>query len=278
MRESLVTARIHETRRTETEVSSETDSRQTPKSRGSFVGTGTGYRNSDGSGTGYRNSEGADTELRLCKHEASSSPEEKRDKLSPSCHKLSQLYTRSSSPEEKRDKRSSGSSFPGNGNRISERVTAHAQHEESRNSDGVSSGSSLPSMSRIEKVLGKDMSDEPIDFRALRQDIRQLEKETIRRRQEIVRSQGDCQEIVRPNGASESWAEVKSGGLSSGGDSGLSPAPAYRSLRSLTPEDADDSFHESFEKELIRRRRRRRSASCSSRCCQAGLNILPQNR
>ena len=191
-RETTVIARIHSHKSgtTETEFSSETESR-TPKSRGSgsFVGSGT-----------------TTEDLRLCKHELVSS-----------------------SPEEKRDKRSSGAS--------------------------------IPSLSRIEKVLGKDVSDEPIDFRALRQDIRQLEKETIRRRQEIVRP--------TPNGGQEIWAELKSGVLSSGGDSVLSPAPAYRSLRSLTPEDADDSFHETFEKELVRRRRRRRSASCSSRCCES---------
>ena len=50
-------------------------------------------------------------------------------------------------------------------------------------------------------------------------------------------------------------------------------SPPRRSLRSLTPEeDAEDStsFHETFEKELVRRRRtRRRSASCSSRCCDS---------
>ena len=193
-RETTVIARIHSHKSgtTETEFSSETESR-TPKSRGSgsFVGSGT-----------------TTEDLRLCKHES----------------------VVSSSPEEKRDKRSSGAS--------------------------------IPSLSRIEKVLGKDVSDEPIDFRALRQDIRQLEKETIRRRQEIVRP--------TPNGGGqEIWAELKSGVLSSGGDSVLSPAPAYRSLRSLTPEDADDSFHETFEKELVRRRRRRRSASCSSRCCES---------
>ena len=192
-RETTVVARIHSHKSgtTETEFSSETESR-TPKSRGSgsFVGSGT-----------------TTEDLRLCKHELTGS-----------------------SPEEKRDNKRS-------------------------------SGTSIPSLSRIEKVLGKDVSDEPIDFRALRQDIRQLEKETIRRRQEIVRP--------TPNGGQEIWAELKSGVLSSGGDSVLSPAPAYRSLRSLTPEDADDSFHETFEKELVRRRRRRRSASCSSRCCES---------
>ena len=119
-----------------------------------------------------------------------------------------------------------------------------------------------PSVSRIERVLGKDVSDEPIDFRALRQDIRQLEKETIRRRQEISKPGVDMWSSQNKVGS----------GISSGFNSGMSPALAYRSLRSLTPDDGDDStsFHESFEKELIhRRRRRQRSASCSSRCCES---------
>lgn len=170
------------------------------------------------------------------------------------------------SSEESRTPKSRGSgSFIGSGSGTTDELRL-CKHElissspEDRDREKRSSNI-YPSMSRIEKVLGKDVSDEPVDFRALRQDIRQLEKETIRRRQEIV----------RPNGG-EIWAELKGGVLSSGGDSVLSPAPAYRSLRSLTPDDADDStsFHESFEKELIRRRRtRRRSASCSSRCCES---------
>ena len=114
-------------------------------------------------------------------------------------------------------------------------------------------------MARIEKVLGDDVGDDPIDFAALRNDIRQLEKDTIRRRQEFVKPKSN-----------EIWADLKAGALSSGGDSLVSPAPAYTSVRSLTPEDADEStsFHESFEKDFRRRRRtRQRSASCSSRCC-----------
>jgi len=118
-----------------------------------------------------------------------------------------------------------------------------------------------PSMSRIEKVLSNDISDDPIDFSALRKDIRQLEKDTIRRRQEFIKPK-----------EGEVWTDFKSGLLSSGGDSAISPTTAaYRSLRSLTPEEADEStsFHESFEKEYRRRRRvRQRSASCSSRCCE----------
>ena len=117
----------------------------------------------------------------------------------------------------------------------------------------------FPSMARIEKVLGNDDGDDPIDFAALRNDIRQLEKDTIRRRKEFVKPKNN-----------EIWTDFKPTTLSSGGDSLVSPAPAYTSLRSLTPEDADEStsFHESFEKDFRRRRRtRQRSASCSSRCC-----------
>ena len=111
------------------------------------------------------------------------------------------------------------------------------------NSDNRSSNI-YPSISRIERVLGKDVSDEPIDFRALRHDIRQLEKETIRRRQEI--------EISRPV-VGDVWPELKTttGPYTSGRNSTMSQSLAYRSLRSLTPDDVDDdstSFHESFEK------------------------------
>lgn len=169
-----------------------------------------------------------------------------------------------SSETDSRTPKSRGSgSFVGSGAAEELRLFKHDLVSSSPEEKDKRSVNIYPSMSRIEKVLGKDVSDEPIDFRALRQDIRQLERETIRRRQEIV----------RPNGGGEVWAELKGGILSSGRESALSPAPAlgYRSLRSLTPEDGDDStsFHESFEKDLVRRRRRRRSASCSSgRCCE----------
>ena len=182
-------------------------------------------------------------------------------------HSHKSTETEFSSETGSRTPKSRGSgSFVGSGTTTEDlRLCKHeltGSSPEEKRDNKRSSGTSIPSLSRIEKVLGKDVSDEPIDFRALRQDIRQLEKETIRRRQEIVRP--------APNGGQEIWAELKSSGvLSSGGDSVLSPAPAYRSLRSLTPEDADDSFHETFEKELVRRRRRRRSASCSSRCCES---------
>ena len=112
-----------------------------------------------------------------------------------------------------------------------------------------------PTMSQLEKIIAKESAE----FKA-KYESKQSEKiETIKRRQEVVR------EI----GRTTVWAELK-GRTSSCGDSALSPA--YRSVRSLTPEEADDStsFHESFEKELLRRRRtRRRSASCSSRCCES---------
>ena len=112
-----------------------------------------------------------------------------------------------------------------------------------------------PSMSQLERIIAKESAE----FKA-KYESKQTEKiETIKRRQEVVR------EIGRGG----VWAELK-GRTSSCGDSALSPA--YRSVRSLTPEEADDStsFHESFEKELLRRRRtRRRSASCSSRCCES---------
>ena len=108
-----------------------------------------------------------------------------------------------------------------------------------------------PTMSQLEKIIAKESAE----FKA-KYESKQTEKiETIKRRQEVTRG--------------EVWAELKAGTSSCAG-SALSPA--YRSLRSLTPEDADDStsFHESFEKELLRRRRiRRRSASCSSRCCES---------
>ena len=191
------------------------------------------------------------------------------DMISSRGHSTSHKSGEEFSSEESRTPKSRGSgSFIGSGSGTTDELRL-CKHElvssspEDRDRDREKRSSNIyPSMSRIEKVLGKDVSDEPVDFRALRQDIRQLEKETIRRRQEIV----------RPNNGGEIWAELKGGVLSSGGDSVLSPAPAYRSLRSLTPDDADDStsFHESFEKELIRRRRtRRRSASCSSRCCES---------
>ena len=112
-----------------------------------------------------------------------------------------------------------------------------------------------PTMSQLEKIIAKESAE----FKA-KYESKQSEKiETIKRRQEVVREMGRA----------SVWAELK-GRTSSCGDSALSPA--YRSVRSLTPEEADDStsFHESFEKELLRRRRtRRRSASCSSRCCES---------
>lgn len=116
-------------------------------------------------------------------------------------------------------------------------------------------GRGYPTMSQLEKIIAKESAE----FKA-KYESKQSEKiETIKRRQEVVREMG----------RTTVWAELK-GRTSSCGDSALSPA--YRSVRSLTPEEADDStsFHESFEKELLRRRRtRRRSASCSSRCCES---------
>ena len=113
-----------------------------------------------------------------------------------------------------------------------------------------------PTMSQLEKIIAKESAE----FKA-KYESKQSEKiETIKRRQEVVREMGRA----------SVWAEMKGRTSSSCGDSALSPA--YRSVRSLTPEEADDStsFHESFEKELLRRRRtRRRSASCSSRCCES---------
>ena len=112
-----------------------------------------------------------------------------------------------------------------------------------------------PTMSQLEKIIAKESAE----FKA-KYESKQSEKiETIKRRQEVVREMG----------RTSVWAEMKGRTSSSCGDSALSPA--YRSVRSLTPEEADDStsFHESFEKELLRRRRRRRSASCSSRCCES---------
>ena len=110
-----------------------------------------------------------------------------------------------------------------------------------------------PTMSQLEKIIAKESAE----FKAKYENKQSEKIETIKRRQDTART-------------GEVWAELK-GRTSSFADSAISPA--YRSLRSLTPEeDADDStsFHESFEKELMRRRRiRRRSASCSSRCCES---------
>jgi len=131
-------------------------------------------------------------------------------------------------------------------------VVASSPEEKEGRGLGVTA---YPTMSQLEKIIAKESAE----FKA-KYESKQTEKiETIKRRGEVVR------EIGRSN----VWAELK-GRTSSCGDSALSPA--YRSVRSLTPDEADDStsFHESFEKELLRRRRtRRRSASCSSRCCES---------
>ena len=125
--------------------------------------------------------------------------------------------------------------------------------EKDSRSTSVSAYPTMSTMSQLEKIIAKESAE----FKAKYENKQSEKMETIKRRQETART-------------GEVWAEVK-GRTSSFGDSAISPA--YRSLRSLTPEeDPDDStsFHESFEKELMRRRRiRRRSASCSSRCCES---------
>ena len=130
-----------------------------------------------------------------------------------------------------------------------------ASSPEEKEGRGLDVSTTYPTMSQLEKIIAKESAE----FKA-KYESKQTEKiETIKRRQEVVREMG----------RTSVWAELK-GRTSSCGDSALSPA--YRSVRSLTPEEADDStsFHESFEKELRRRRRtRRRSASCSSRCCES---------
>ena len=122
---------------------------------------------------------------------------------------------------------------------------------------------SLYPLSRLSSQ-GRDLRD-PDDWGDSREKHeRHTDKDTIKRRH---------QEVTRPNGA-EIWAndrtELRGTIAPSRADSGVSPP--HRSLRSITPEDGDDStsFHETFERELSRHRRsRRRSASCSSRCCES---------
>jgi hypothetical protein len=132
---------------------------------------------------------------------------------------------------------------------------------------------SLYPLSRLSSQ-GRDLHD-PDDWGDSRdKHERHTDKDTIKRRH---------QEVVRPNGA-EIWSsdrtelrgtelrgtELRGTTAPSRADSGVSPP--HRSLRSITPDDGDDStsFHETFERELTRNRRsRRRSASCSSRCCES---------
>eukprot|EP00090_Calanus_glacialis_P025880 TRINITY_DN40615_c0_g1_i1.p1 TRINITY_DN40615_c0_g1~~TRINITY_DN40615_c0_g1_i1.p1 ORF type:complete len:605 (-),score=107.43 TRINITY_DN40615_c0_g1_i1:689-2503(-) len=127
---------------------------------------------------------------------------------------------------------------------------------------------SLYPLSRLSSQ-GRDLHD-PDDWGDSRdKHERHTDKDTIKRRH---------QEVVRPNGAeilSTDRTELRGTELRgttgpSRADSGVSPP--HRSLRSITPDDGDDStsFHETFERELTRNRRsRRRSASCSSRCCES---------